>query len=194
MLYETKREVVRIADFGESRSLRARLMRYLLAASFGLTLRCGFGTSVVGGHPSQTTWARAGTELQSVCCGTAATPHLWSLAQIVSLSQVLWDCSVARDSTAQSTLLQLPLFSSMELQTAPGSFEDVFSSGLVFAELLRGSPVFMGSSSMDQLYKIFSVAWLQKRGKRAAVGAVWLFSLAGMLVLLIEELKCAVNC
>ena len=35
--------------------------------------------------------------------------------------------------------------------------EDVWSSGLVFAELLRGSPVFMGSSSMDQLYKIFSV-------------------------------------
>ncbi|CAJ1445789.1 unnamed protein product, partial [Effrenium voratum] len=34
---------------------------------------------------------------------------------------------------------------------------DVWGSGLVFAELLRGSPIFMGSSSIDQLYKIFAV-------------------------------------
>ena len=34
--------------------------------------------------------------------------------------------------------------------------EDVWSAGLCFAELLRGSPVFMGTSSIDQLYKIFA--------------------------------------
>ncbi|CAE7478437.1 Mak [Symbiodinium pilosum] len=86
VLYETKREVVRIADFGESRSLRAR-------PPF---------TDYVG-----TRWYRAP------------------------------EC-LLRDRGYSSPV-------------------DVFSSGLVFAELLRGSPVFMGSSSMDQLYKIFSV-------------------------------------
>lgn len=34
---------------------------------------------------------------------------------------------------------------------------DVWASGLIFAELVRGSPIFPGSSSIDQLYKIFSV-------------------------------------
>ncbi len=34
---------------------------------------------------------------------------------------------------------------------------DVWASGLVFAELLGGKPVFMGTSSIDQLYKIFAV-------------------------------------
>ncbi|CAE7712951.1 Mak [Symbiodinium sp. CCMP2592] len=86
VLYETKREVVRIADFGESRSLRAR-------PPF---------TDYVG-----TRWYRAP------------------------------EC-LLRDRGYSSPV-------------------DVWSSGLVFAELLRGSPVFMGSSSMDQLYKIFSV-------------------------------------
>jgi len=86
VLYETRREVVRIADFGESRSLRAR-------PPF---------TDYVG-----TRWYRAP------------------------------EC-LLRDRGYSSPV-------------------DVWSSGLVFAELLRGSPVFMGSSSIDQLYKIFSV-------------------------------------
>lgn len=34
---------------------------------------------------------------------------------------------------------------------------DVWAAGLVFCELLRGSAVFCGTSSMDQLYKIFTV-------------------------------------
>lgn len=34
---------------------------------------------------------------------------------------------------------------------------DVWAAGLVFAELLRGSPVFCGTGSIDQLYKIFQV-------------------------------------
>jgi len=34
---------------------------------------------------------------------------------------------------------------------------DVWASGLVFAELLRGSCLFCGTSSIDQLYKIFTV-------------------------------------
>jgi len=34
---------------------------------------------------------------------------------------------------------------------------DVWASGLIFAELLRGSPVFCGTSTIDQLYKIFLV-------------------------------------
>lgn len=34
---------------------------------------------------------------------------------------------------------------------------DVWAAGLVLAELLRGSPVFCGTSSLDQLYKIFQV-------------------------------------
>lgn len=34
---------------------------------------------------------------------------------------------------------------------------DVWAAGLVLAELLRGSPVFCGTSSIDQLYKIFQV-------------------------------------
>jgi len=33
----------------------------------------------------------------------------------------------------------------------------VWATGLVLAELLRGSPVFCGTSSLDQLYKIFQV-------------------------------------
>jgi len=34
---------------------------------------------------------------------------------------------------------------------------DIWACGLIFAELLRGSPVFCGNSSIDQLYKIFTV-------------------------------------
>ena len=34
---------------------------------------------------------------------------------------------------------------------------DVWAAGLVFAELLRGSPLFTGQSSIDQLHRIFSV-------------------------------------
>lgn len=34
---------------------------------------------------------------------------------------------------------------------------DIWAVGLIFAELLRGSPVFSGTSSMDQLFKIFQV-------------------------------------
>eukprot|EP00427_Karlodinium_veneficum_P027644 CAMPEP_0169219762 /NCGR_PEP_ID=MMETSP1016-20121227/20147_1 /TAXON_ID=342587 /ORGANISM="Karlodinium micrum, Strain CCMP2283" /LENGTH=366 /DNA_ID=CAMNT_0009297843 /DNA_START=116 /DNA_END=1213 /DNA_ORIENTATION=- len=34
---------------------------------------------------------------------------------------------------------------------------DIWASGLIFAELLRGSPVFPGTSSVDQLFKIFTV-------------------------------------
>lgn len=86
ILYETSRQVLRIADFGESRSLRAR-------PPF---------TDYVG-----TRWYRA--------------PEC-----------LLRDCGYS-------------------------SPVDVWSGGLVFAELLRGSPVFMGTSSIDQLYKIFSV-------------------------------------
>ncbi|CAK9017646.1 Serine/threonine-protein kinase MAK (Male germ cell-associated kinase) (Protein kinase RCK) [Durusdinium trenchii] len=86
ILYETSRQVLRIADFGESRSLRAR-------PPF---------TDYVG-----TRWYRAP------------------------------EC-LLRDRGYSSPV-------------------DVWSSGLVFAELLRGSPVFMGTSSIDQLYKIFTV-------------------------------------
>lgn len=86
VLYETQREMVRIADFGEARSLRAR-------PPF---------TDYVG-----TRWYRAP------------------------------EC-LLRDRTYSSLV-------------------DVWASGLVFAELLRGQPLFMGSSSIDQLYKIFQV-------------------------------------
>eukprot|EP00811_Abedinium_folium_P030683 NODE_4932_length_1830_cov_3.800352.p1 GENE.NODE_4932_length_1830_cov_3.800352~~NODE_4932_length_1830_cov_3.800352.p1 ORF type:complete len:513 (+),score=140.18 NODE_4932_length_1830_cov_3.800352:71-1609(+) len=34
---------------------------------------------------------------------------------------------------------------------------DVWAAGLIFAELLRGSPLFCGTSTVDQLYKIFAV-------------------------------------
>merc|ERR1719424_1576088 len=34
---------------------------------------------------------------------------------------------------------------------------DIWACGLIFAELLRGSPVFCGTSSIDQLYRIFTV-------------------------------------
>lgn len=34
---------------------------------------------------------------------------------------------------------------------------DVWAAGLIFAELLHGSPVFCGTSTLDQLYKIFAV-------------------------------------
>jgi serine/threonine protein kinase len=34
---------------------------------------------------------------------------------------------------------------------------DVWASGLIFAELMRGSPLFCGTSTVDQLFKIFSV-------------------------------------
>lgn len=34
---------------------------------------------------------------------------------------------------------------------------DVWAAGLIFAELIRGSPVFMGTSSIDQMYKIVTV-------------------------------------
>lgn len=34
---------------------------------------------------------------------------------------------------------------------------DVWAAGLIFTELLLGSPVFCGTSSIDQLYKIFTV-------------------------------------
>eukprot|EP00927_Polykrikos_kofoidii_P054868 TRINITY_DN49219_c0_g1_i1.p1 TRINITY_DN49219_c0_g1~~TRINITY_DN49219_c0_g1_i1.p1 ORF type:complete len:926 (-),score=159.32 TRINITY_DN49219_c0_g1_i1:319-3096(-) len=34
---------------------------------------------------------------------------------------------------------------------------DIWASGLIFAELLRGTPVFCGTSSTDQLYKILAV-------------------------------------
>lgn len=34
---------------------------------------------------------------------------------------------------------------------------DIWASGLIFAELLRGSPMFCGTSTIDQLYKIFTV-------------------------------------
>mmetsp|Transcript_49448 Transcript_49448/g.117647 ORF Transcript_49448/g.117647 Transcript_49448/m.117647 type:complete len:463 (+) Transcript_49448:84-1472(+) len=34
---------------------------------------------------------------------------------------------------------------------------DVWAAGLVFAELLRGSPLFTGQSSIDQLHRIFNV-------------------------------------
>lgn len=42
---------------------------------------------------------------------------------------------------------------------------DIWAAGLVFAELLRGSAVFMGNSSIDQLYKIFSVLGQPDTGK-----------------------------
>lgn len=34
---------------------------------------------------------------------------------------------------------------------------DVWASGLIWSELLRGSPLFMGTGTIDQLYKIFGV-------------------------------------
>lgn len=34
---------------------------------------------------------------------------------------------------------------------------DIWAGGLIFAELLRGSPLFCGTSTIDQLYKIFQV-------------------------------------
>jgi len=34
---------------------------------------------------------------------------------------------------------------------------DIWAAGLVFAELLRGSPLFMGQSTVDQLHRIFQV-------------------------------------
>lgn len=37
---------------------------------------------------------------------------------------------------------------------------DVWAAGLVFAEILRGSPVFKGSGSIDQLHQIFAVLGL----------------------------------
>jgi len=86
VLYETERDMVRIADFGEARSLRAR-------PPF---------TDYVG-----TRWYRAP------------------------------EC-LLRDRTYSSLV-------------------DVWASGLIFAELLRGQPLFMGNSSIDQLYKIFTV-------------------------------------
>lgn len=42
---------------------------------------------------------------------------------------------------------------------------DNWAAGLVFAELLRGSAVFMGNSSIDQLYKIFTVLGQPDTGK-----------------------------
>lgn len=86
VLYDTRTEMVRIADFGEARSVRAR-------PPF---------TDYVG-----TRWYRAP------------------------------EC-LLRDRSYSAPV-------------------DVWGSGLVYAELLRGSPVFTGSSSIDQLYKIFSV-------------------------------------
>jgi len=41
---------------------------------------------------------------------------------------------------------------------------DVWAAGLVFAELLRGSPVFAGSSAIDQLQKIFVVFGVPAHG------------------------------
>eukprot|EP00929_Paragymnodinium_shiwhaense_P034241 TRINITY_DN18658_c0_g1_i1.p1 TRINITY_DN18658_c0_g1~~TRINITY_DN18658_c0_g1_i1.p1 ORF type:complete len:817 (-),score=115.53 TRINITY_DN18658_c0_g1_i1:184-2634(-) len=41
---------------------------------------------------------------------------------------------------------------------------DVWASGLIFAELLRGSPAFMGTSSVDQLYKAVVVLGQPKAG------------------------------
>eukprot|EP00930_Biecheleria_cincta_P098070 TRINITY_DN8975_c0_g1_i1.p1 TRINITY_DN8975_c0_g1~~TRINITY_DN8975_c0_g1_i1.p1 ORF type:complete len:599 (+),score=118.26 TRINITY_DN8975_c0_g1_i1:118-1914(+) len=86
VLYDTRTEMVRIADFGEARSVRAR-------PPF---------TDYVG-----TRWYRAP------------------------------EC-LLRDRSYSAPV-------------------DVWGSGLVYAELLRGSPIFTGSSSIDQLYKIFSV-------------------------------------
>lgn len=34
---------------------------------------------------------------------------------------------------------------------------DIWACGLIFAELLKGAPLYMGTSSIDQLYKIFAV-------------------------------------
>mmetsp|Transcript_59868 Transcript_59868/g.106454 ORF Transcript_59868/g.106454 Transcript_59868/m.106454 type:complete len:602 (-) Transcript_59868:70-1875(-) len=86
VLYETRREVVRIADFGEAKTLRSR-------PPF---------TDYVG-----TRWYRAP------------------------------EC-LLRDRSYSAPV-------------------DVWASGLVFAELLGGKPIFMGTSSIDQLYKIFAV-------------------------------------
>lgn len=86
VLYDPRNEMVRIADFGEARSVRAR-------PPF---------TDYVG-----TRWYRAP------------------------------EC-LLRDRSYSAPV-------------------DVWGSGLVYAELLRGSPIFTGSSSIDQLYKIFSV-------------------------------------
>lgn len=41
--------------------------------------------------------------------------------------------------------------------TAYSSVVDIWAAGLIFAELLRGSPLFPGTSSLDQLYKIFDM-------------------------------------
>mmetsp|Transcript_120090 Transcript_120090/g.339799 ORF Transcript_120090/g.339799 Transcript_120090/m.339799 type:complete len:470 (-) Transcript_120090:170-1579(-) len=89
ILFDPARQTIRIADFGEARSLRAR-------PPF---------TDYVG-----TRWYRA--------------PEC-----------LLRDCNYS-------------------------SPVDLWAAGLVFAELLRGSPVFMGTSSVDQLHKIFAVLGL----------------------------------
>mmetsp|Transcript_76108 Transcript_76108/g.150472 ORF Transcript_76108/g.150472 Transcript_76108/m.150472 type:complete len:945 (-) Transcript_76108:124-2958(-) len=86
ILFDTERETIRIADFGEARSVRAR-------PPF---------TDYVG-----TRWYRAP------------------------------EC-LLRDRTYSSPV-------------------DIWASGLVFIELLRGAAVFCGTSSIDQLYKIFQV-------------------------------------
>mmetsp|Transcript_44121 Transcript_44121/g.122171 ORF Transcript_44121/g.122171 Transcript_44121/m.122171 type:complete len:915 (+) Transcript_44121:278-3022(+) len=86
VLYDPQTETIRIADFGEARSLRAR-------PPF---------TDYVG-----TRWYRAP------------------------------EC-LLRDRAYSSPV-------------------DVWAAGLIFAELLRGSPLFCGTSSIDQLYRIFQV-------------------------------------
>lgn len=86
ILFDSVRETIRIADFGQARSLRAR-------PPF---------TDYVG-----TRWYRAP------------------------------EC-LLRDGTYSSPV-------------------DIWSSGLIVAELLRGSPLFCGTSSIDQLSRIFQV-------------------------------------
>lgn len=86
VLFETSQETIRICDFGQARSLRAR-------PPF---------TDYVG-----TRWYRAP------------------------------EC-LLRDEGYSSPI-------------------DVWAGGLIFAELIRGSPLFTGSSSLDQLYRIFAV-------------------------------------